>query len=51
MPERPRKLRDSGAPPVEQTIERLVEAAPPLSDEAARRLTGLLATRNGKAKP
>jgi hypothetical protein len=44
------KLRDSGAPRVEQIIERLVAAAPPLSADAARRLQGLLATSKSRTE-
>jgi hypothetical protein len=39
------KLRDSGAPRIEQTIERLVAQAPPLTEDAARRLQQLLARK------
>jgi hypothetical protein len=42
------KLKDSNAPRVDQVIDKLVAGAPPLSDEAARRLAGVIAT--GKAK-
>jgi hypothetical protein len=35
-------LRDSGAPRIQTTIEQLVAAAPPLSEEARRRLASLV---------
>jgi hypothetical protein len=44
------KLRDSGAPRVETTIERLVAAAPPLSAEAAKQLQRLLACPKAKQR-
>jgi hypothetical protein len=42
------KLRDSNAPRTQDAIDRLIAQAPPLTDEARRRLAGLVAT--GKVK-